>query len=240
MNRDLQFIAWFALLWWVDHQFNQALSTDGWAQRNADKLVDFCHDLGIEANKLKVSSTLTTLSYHTLARRMEANKLDIVVFSRFGSLQVSEDLLEAEELSDKDIGLVNFISHDDQFLLGSKLDDILDGLDWQGSASWVARVYNADATNIGPFCLCLFVDAIEVGDIGAPLMLLLKVVLDWLGVQESECGSVKRVLRNGNHDTSVWTGGNNVEKGVDTGRGSSSQIDGFWIGRMTISLCFSI
>jgi hypothetical protein len=58
-----------------------------------------------------------------------------------------------------------------------------------------------------------------------------------LGVHESECGGVKRVLRDGDHDARVLVGANDVEKGIDARRGTSRQVDLGRVGREAITTC---
>ena len=69
---------------------------------------------------------------------------------------------------------------------------------------------------------------------------LIEVVWDALGVQEGEGCGVERVLWDWDEDTGVWTGADDVEEGVDSGRGAGCEVDLVWVGWVTITLCYML
>jgi hypothetical protein len=79
--------------------------------------------LFVKADKLKVTTTVTTLANHTLADAVQADKLESVklaVLVLLAFLKLPKTLLKAGELAHEHIGLVHLVGHDDQLLLGSK------------------------------------------------------------------------------------------------------------------------
>lgn len=61
-----------------DHEGDEALTDDWRAELDADVLVDLLGDLLVKADKLKVTTTVTALSNHTLADTVQADKLKCV------------------------------------------------------------------------------------------------------------------------------------------------------------------
>ena len=122
----VQLIAWLALLWWVDHHLHDTLTQHGWAQLDRDELVDFLRNLWVEADKLKVTTSVTALANHALGHRVQRSELEVVVLAWRFLLQVAKSLLERDELANEDVGLVNFVCDYDETLLGGKLEHGLD------------------------------------------------------------------------------------------------------------------
>ena len=76
----------------------------------------------MEPDNLHKASTVTAFTYHAFANAMQASELkslEPVVTS--GLLQSRQPLLEANELSAKDVGLINLICNAYQALLCGKL-----------------------------------------------------------------------------------------------------------------------
>ncbi len=98
----VELIRRLALLGWVDHKFDEALADDGSAESDADELVDLVLHLGVEADELKVATTVATLAYHALGDRMEGRKFHGIIFAGGLLLQLTQYTLEAVELADEE------------------------------------------------------------------------------------------------------------------------------------------
>src|SRR6266480_4705188 len=79
----VQLIALIPLLRRVDHALNEALPHNGWAKHNTHKLVNLRDNFFIKANELKIASSMSALTHHTLGHRMQGRKLHVVKFVRF-------------------------------------------------------------------------------------------------------------------------------------------------------------
>jgi hypothetical protein len=194
--------------------------------------------LGVEADHLVVTATVTALADHTLGDTVHRRELDIVELAlavlRAG-LQVAETLLEAVEFTLEDVGLVDFVGEHDKVLLGRKLDDRLDGLGLEGGAGRVTRVDDSDGADVDAFLLGLVESLTDAGHVGAPSILLVQVVGNALGVEQAESGGVERVLRDRDEDTGVGRGADDSQEGVDTSTGTGGEVDVGRVGRVAVA-----
>lgn len=180
---------------------------------------------------------MTALTDHTLGDGVKRGKLETVVLAGGLLLNLAEDLLEAVELANEDVGLVDLIGHDDQVLLGGEVKDGLDVLLGERGTGRVTGVDDDDASDVDAVGLGLLVGSADGVQVGAPASGLVEVVGNAGGVEESEGGGIERVLGDGNKDTGVGSGADDVEEGVDTGRGAGGEVDLGGVGREAISLC---
>jgi hypothetical protein len=162
--------------------------------------------LGVKADHLVVSATVTALADHTLGNTVHGSELDVVELAlavlRAG-LQVTETLLEAVEFTLEDVGLVDLIGEHDKVLLSRKLDDRLDGLGLEGGTSGVTRVDDGDGADVDAFLLGLVESLANAGHVGTPGIFLVQVVGNALRVEQAESGGVERVLRDRDKNTGV-------------------------------------
>lgn len=221
----------------VDHELDHALADDGSAEHDGDKLVDVGLDLGVEADELKVAAAVAALADHALGDGVQRGELDLVVLARVLLLHPAEDRLEAVKLADKDVGLVDLVGHDEQVFFVGKVDDGADVGLGQGGAGGVARVDYDDAADVESVGLALFVALADGVEVGAPVLGLVEVVGHGRGVEEGERGCVKRVLRDGDHDTGLLGGADDVEERVHARRGTGREVDVGRVGGEAITLC---
>jgi hypothetical protein len=181
---------------------------------------------------------VTALTNHTLGDTVHGSELDVVELAlavlRAG-LQVTETLLEAVEFTLEDVGLVDFVGEYDKVLLGREFDDRLDGLGLEGGAGGVTRVDDSDSADVNALLLGLVESLADAGHVGTPSVLLVQVVRNALGVEQTESGGVERVLRNRDQDTSVGRGADNSQESVDTSTGASGEVDVGRVGRVAVS-----
>lgn len=220
----------------VDHEVDHALADDGGAEHDGDKLVDVGLDLGVQADELKVAAAVAALADHALGDGVEGGELDLVVLAGVLLLHLAEDRLEAVELADKDVGLVDLVGHDEEVLFVGKVDDGADVLLGERGAGGVAGVDDDDAADVEAVGLALFVALADDVEVGAPVLGLVEVVGDGGGVEESERGSVEGVLGDGDHDAALLGGADDVEEGVDAGRGTGREVDVGGVGGEAITL----
>lgn len=210
----------------ANHQLYEALANDWCAERDGDELVDLCHDLWVEATELKVPAAVAALAYNALGHGVQADQLDGVVFPGVLLLHVAQDGLEAVELADEDVGLVDFVGEDDEVLLGGKVDDGFDVFVGEGGAGGVAGVDDGDGADVGAGFLCGGEGGVDAVDRGGPVVGFVEVVGDAGGVEEGEGCGVEGVLGDGDEDTSFGARADDVQEGVDTGGGAGAEVDG--------------
>lgn len=99
-------------------------------------------------------------------------------------------MFERVEFSNEDVGLVNLIGNDDQFLLRSELENISDLFFAERCTSWVTRVDHSNGTSIYAFFVCFCESSLNALETCAPACRLIKVVWDAVGVEDGEGGSV--------------------------------------------------
>lgn len=223
------------LLGWVDHHLHQALADDRRAQRDADELVDLLDDLRGEADELEIAAAVPALAHDALADGVQADELDVVIRPRLRLLHVAQHGLEAVELADEDVGLVDLVGEDDEVILGGEGDDRLNVVVGEGGAGGVAGVNDGDGAHVGFFFLGLAQGRLDAADVRGPMVLLVEIVGDAFGVEEGEGGGVERVLWDWNEDSGVGAGADDVEEGVNSGGRSGAEVYGSWVGRMAIS-----
>lgn len=194
----------------VHHELDEALADDGRAQHDGDELVDVGLDLRVEAHELKVAAAVAALADHALGDGVQGGELDLVVLAGVLLLQLAQDTLEAVELADEDVGLVDLVGHDHQVLGVGEVDDGADVLLGEGGAGGVAGVDDDDAAHVDALLLGLLVGGADGVEVGAPGLGLVEVVGDARGVEDREGGGVEGVLRNGHQDTRVWRGADGV------------------------------
>lgn len=231
----VELVRGLALLGGVDHELDDALSDDGGAEHDGDELVDVGLDLGVEVDELKVTTTVTALADHALGDTVERGELEAVELAGVLLLEASEDGLEAVELANKDVGLVDLVGHDDQVLLVGELEDGADVLLGERGAGGVAGVDDDDASDVGALLDGLVVRGTDDVEVGSPVLGLVKEVGNSLGVEEGEGGSVERVLGDGDEDAGVGVGADGVEESVHTGRGTGGEVDLGGVGREAIT-----
>lgn len=180
----VQLVAWLAGLRGVDHEVDETLADDGGAEHDADKLVNLGLHLGVETDELKVAASVTALANHALGDGVERCQLDVVVGTRLFLLHLSEHALEADELANKDIGLVDFVGEEYKTFLTSKLDDGADVLLGQGGACRVAGVDDDNGAHVDAVGLGLLVGLLDDVQIGTPVLGLVQVVRDACGIQD--------------------------------------------------------
>ena len=201
----------------VDHELDEALADDRGAERDGDELVDLGLDLGVEAYELKVAAAMAALAYHALGDGVQGCELDVVVRTGRLGLHAAKDGLEGVELADEDVGLVDLVGHDDQFLLLGVLDDGADVFFGKGRASRVSGVDDDNGAGVDAVRLRLFVCFFDGGEVGAPGFGLVEEVGHAGCVQDREGGGVEGVLRDGDEYSGGLVSADDVEKGVHAG-----------------------
>lgn len=223
----------------VDHDLDEALADDGGAEHDGDELVNVGLDLRVEADELEVAAAVAALADHALGDAVEGGELDAVVLSRVLLLQLAKDLLEAVELANEDVGLVDLVGHDDEVLLAGELEDGADVLLGEGGTRGVTGVDDYDAAHVDAIGLGLLVCAADGVQVGTPVLGLIEVVGDAGSVEDGEGGGIEGVLWDGDQDTGVGSGADGVEEGVDAGGGTGGEVD---VGRVrgeAVTLCIS-
>lgn len=221
----------------VDHELDEALANDGRAEHDGDELVNGGFDFGVESDKLKVATTVTALAHHALGDTVERGQLDVVVLSGVLLLQLAENALEAVELADEDVGLVDLVGHDDELLLAGEVDHGANISLGQRGSSGVTRVDDDNAADIDTLGLGLFIRGTDGLEVGAPGLGLVEVVGNAGGVEDGEGGGVERVLGDGDEHARLGGLGEDVKKGVDAGRGTGREVDVGRVGGEAISSC---
>ena len=120
------------------------------------------------------------------------------------------------EFSKENVGLVDFVCHHYKLLLGCEFDHCLDILLRQTCTCWVSRINNDDCSDIGSLINCLLVCTLYSVQICSPALGFIEVVWDAFRIENGKRGSVKRVLRDRYEDSGIWTGGNDMQEGVDS------------------------
>lgn len=141
----------------VDHELDEALANDRGTEHDGHELVDVGLYFSIEANKFKVTTTVTTLADHALGDTVHRHKFDLVVLPGVLLLQLAQNALEAVELSNEDVGLVHFVSHENEVFLAGEVNDATDILLRQRSTSRVTGVDDNNAADIDAIGLGLVV-----------------------------------------------------------------------------------
>lgn len=220
----------------VDHDFDEALADDGGAEHNGDKLVDVGLNCGIETDKLKVAATVTALANHALGDAVEGSELDAVVFAGILLLHLAQDALEAVELANEDVGLVDLISHENQVLLAGKVDDGADVLFGERGTRGVTGVDDNHAADINALSNGLVIRGLDGLEGSAPVLGLVEVIGNGGGVENSEGRRVERVLGDRDHNTTLLVGADNVEQGVNARRGTRREEDVVGVGGESVTL----
>lgn len=86
------------------------------------------------------------------------------------------------ELADEDVGLVDLVGEDDEVVLGSERDDGFDVVVGEGGAGGVTGVDDGDCADVCAFVLSCLEGRLYAGDVGAPVVMLVEVVGNALGV----------------------------------------------------------
>lgn len=144
------------------------------------------------------------------------------------------------ELADEDVGLVDFVGHDHELLVGGELEDGADVGLGQGGAGGVARVDDDDGAHVDAVALGLAVGVLDGGQRRAPVCGLVEVIGHAGRVEDGEGGGVERVLGDGHEDAGVWGGADDVQKGIDAGRGTGREVDACRIGGKAIPFCCEV
>lgn len=236
----VELIRGLTLLRRVHHELDEALADDGGAEHDGDELVDVGLDLGVESAELKVATSVTALANHALGDGVERSKLEAVELAGVLLLELTEDSLEAVELANEDICLVDLVGHNNEVLLVGELKDGTDVLLGQRGTGRVAGVDDDDASDVDTVGLGLFIGAADRLEVGAPVLGLVEVVGDGSGVDEREGGGVEGVLRDGDENTGVGSGADDMEESVHTGGGAGREVDFGGIGRVAIAACWRL
>lgn len=194
----VELVGFVALLRWGNHQINEALTDDGRAEIDGDELIDLSANFGGEAHELKIASAVATLAYHTLGNGMEGNKLDMLVLSGLSGLQLPKNPLEGDEFTDKDVGLVDFVGHDDKAVLAGETEDGLNGILGERSTGGISGIDNSNAAHVCSQGLRLDDGLLNAGDVCRPGGLFFEVIWDGGSAEEGESSGIKRVLGDGN------------------------------------------
>lgn len=179
---------------------------------------------------------MTALADHSLGDTVERGEFDIIVFSGVLLLQLAQDTLEAVELANEDVGLVDLIGHDDELLLGGEINHRADIFLGKGGSGRVTGVDDDNGADVDAVSLGLVVCSSDGGEVGGPGLGFVKVVGNAGGVEDGEGGGVERILRNGDEDTRLVGLGEDVKKSVDSGRGTGREVDVVRVGREAVSL----
>lgn len=222
----------------VDHELDEALADDGGAEHDGDELVNVGLDLGIKADELKVAAAVAALADHALGDAVQRGELDGVELAvGVLLLHLAQDALEAVELADKDVGLVDLVGDNDEAALVGELDDGADvGLGERG-ARRVARVDDGNGPHVEALGDALFVRLADRVHVCAPVLGLVEVVGDRGGVDQRQRRRVQRVLRDRDHDARLLGAAEDAEEGVDAGRGAGREVDVGGVGGEAIALC---
>lgn len=206
----VELVRGLALLGGVDHELDKTLAEDGGAEGDGNKLVDLSLDEGVEADELEVTTTVATLTNHTLGDGVEGGKLEVVVDARLFLLHASENGLEGVELAGEHVGLVDLIGNENKALLAGELDDGADVSLGKRGTGGVTGVDDDDGTSIDTFGLGLLIRGLDGLKIGTPKPGLVQVIGHAHGIENSQAGGVKRVLGNGDEDAAVLVGAEDV------------------------------
>lgn len=122
----IKLITLLTLLGRVNHELHNALTDNRGTELNANELVHLIRNLLIESTKLKVPATMSAFANHALGYTVQRSEFDVVVFARGLFLQVPECFFEGDEFSEEDVGLVDFVGHDDEFLLRGEFQNGFD------------------------------------------------------------------------------------------------------------------
>lgn len=167
---------------------------------------------------------------------MERGKFDIIVFSGVFLLQLAQDALEAVELANEDVGLVDLVGHDDELLFAGEVDHRADIILRKGGSGRVTGVDDNNGPDINAVSLGRVICASDCGEVSGPGLGFVEVVGNAGGVEDGEGGGVERVLRDGDEDTRLVGLGEDVKKSVDSGRGTGGEVDVISVGREAVSL----
>lgn len=221
----------------VDHEVEQALADDGGAEHDGDELVNVGLDFWVEADELKVAAAVAAFADHALGDAVQREELDAVVLAGLLLLHLAQDALEAVELADKDVGLVDFVGDENEALFVGKVDDGADVVFGERGAGGVAGVDDGNGAHVEAVGDALFVGLADDVEVGAPALGLVEVVGDSGGIDERQGGCVQRVLRNRDQDASLLGGTNDIEEGVDARRGAGREVDVGGVRGEAIALC---
>ena len=172
----VQLVTRLAGPWWVDHELDETLADDGRAQHDGHELVDVGLDLRVEAYKLEVATSVTTLTDHALGDGVEGGELDAIILAGGLLLHLAQDALEAVELAHKDVGLVHLVCHHHEVLSRGEVEHGADVLLREGGAGRVAGVDDDDTANVDAIGLGLLVGGANGVEIGAPVLRLVQVI----------------------------------------------------------------
>ena len=125
-------------------------------------------------------------------------------------LHISQDGFEAVELPFENVGLVDFIRHDDELFLGCEVDDGFDIVLGEVSSSGIARIDHYNGSYIGTFVDGFLVGLLDSSEVGSPVCGFFEIVRNALGVENRERGRVEWILRDGYKKASVWGGADDV------------------------------
>lgn len=178
---------------------------------------------------------MTALADHSLRNTVERGKLDIIILSRVLLLQLAQDTLEAVELANEDVGLVDLVSHNDELLLAGEVDHRADIFLRKGSSGRVTRVDDDNGTDVDAVSLGLVVCSPDCGEISGPGLGFVEVVRNTGGVEDGEGGGVERILGDGDENARFVGLGEDVKKSVDSGRGTGREVDVVRVGREAVS-----
>lgn len=179
---------------------------------------------------------MTALANHALGNAVEGSKFNAAVLASVLLLHLAQDALEAVELANEDVGLVDLVSHEDDVLLAGKVNDSTDVLFGERGTGRVTRVDDNHAADIDTLGNGLVVRGLDGLEGGAPVLGLVEVVGNGRGVENGECRRVERVLGDRNHNTALLFGADDVEQGVNTGRGTSGEEDVVGVGGESVTL----
>lgn len=115
-----------------------------------------------------------------------------------------------------DVGLVHFISKNNNLFMGGEFDDVLDRISVQYLSGWISWVNNHNDFWLYSWFHCLVILLVQLFNSDLPSLLLIEIIRDRLSSIHLNRGWIEWILWDRNHDTILGSLQKSLQTNIDS------------------------